>query len=100
MKIRETLRNARFIGEMTAKGLERHVRAMLAPQHHEPTPLTSAAKSHDPIPSMTEPFEGYDLLTARQIIAQCRHWTAVARDDARRYEEATRGRRSVIQALT
>jgi len=49
---------------------------------------------------MTEPFEGYDLLTARQIIAQCRDWTAVARDDARRYEEATRGRRSVIQALT
>lgn len=100
MKIRETLRNARFIGEMTAKGLERHVRALLSPQHHEPTPSTSAAKSHDPIPSMTEPFAGYDLLTARQIIAQCRDWTAVARDDARRYEEATRGRRSVIQALT
>ena len=104
MKIRETLRNARFIGEMTAKGLERHVRAMLSPQHHEPTPSTSsaaaAAKAHDLIPNMTEPFEGYDLLTARQIIAQCRDWTAVARDDARRYEEATRGRRSVIQALT
>ena len=98
MKIRETLRNARFIGEMTAKGLERHVRALLSPQRDESTP--SAAKSHDPIPSMTEPFEGYDLLTARQIIAQCRDWTAVARDDARRYEEATRGRRSVIQALT
>ncbi|MFM9138912.1 MAG: hypothetical protein ACKOQZ_12510 [Actinomycetota bacterium] len=99
MKIRETLRNARFIGEMTAKGLERHIRATLSPQDHEPTPSASATTSHDPAPSMTEPFEGYDLLTARQIIAQCRDWTNVARDDARRYEEATRGRRSVIQAL-
>lgn len=99
VKIRETLRNARFIGEMTAKGLERHVRGLLSSQHHEPTPSAAAGVSHDPAPSMTEPFEGYDLLTARQIIAQCRDWTAVARDDARRYEEATRGRRSVIQAL-
>lgn len=98
MKIRETLRNARFIGEMAAKGLERQLRVWLTPTEQEPA--ASTATSPSPTPSVDEPFEGYDLLTARQIIAQCRDWTSAVRDDARRYEESTRARRSVIQALS
>lgn len=98
MKIRETLRNARFIGEMTAKGLERQLRFWLAPKGHEPSAATSPTPTSSP--RIDEPFEGYDLLTARQIIAQCREWTTAVRDDARHYEESTRARRSVIQALS
>ena len=98
VKIHETLRNARFIGEMAAKGVERQIRSLLSPPVQSRNP-----EDRQPVTSETsfdEPFEGYDLLTARQIIAQCREWTKEARDDARRYEESTRARRSVIQALS
>lgn len=98
VKIHQTLRNARFIGEMAVKGVERQIRSLLTPpvQSHQPETKQPATTTS----SLDEPFEGYDLLTARQIIAQCREWTPAAREDARHYELSTRARRSVIQALS
>ncbi|MGA0185952.1 MAG: hypothetical protein ACO3LA_05525 [Ilumatobacteraceae bacterium] len=50
--------------------------------------------------TIAEPFEGYGLLTARQIIEQARSWSDERKIAARSYESATRNRRSVVQALS
>lgn len=97
VKIQQTLRNARFIGEMAFKGVEREIRKRLTP--------TSPVKGYaEEIPqeetTIAEPFEGYGLLTARQIIEQARSWSDERKIAARSYESATRNRRSVVQALS
>ena len=100
VKFQQTLRNARFIGEMAFKGLEREIRSRFVrpqgehhPEHVEPNAVESAAVE------VAEPFEGYGLLTASQIIEQSKEWSAEERFAAKAYEAATRGRRSVLQAL-
>ena len=96
VKIQQTLRNARFIGEMALKGVEREIRRRL-------TPAPPVQVDGEDVPqlrtSVAEPFEGYSLLTARQIIEQARSWSDERKIAARTYESATRNRRSVIQAL-
>ena len=96
VKIQQTLRNARFIGEMALKGVEREIRRRL-------TPAPPVQVDGEDVPqlrnSVAEPFEGYGLLTARQIIEQARSWSDERKIAARTYESATRNRRSVIQAL-
>ena len=59
-KFQQTLRNARFIGEMAFKGLEREIRSRFVRpqgehhrQHMEPNAVESAAVE------VAEPFEGY-----------------------------------------
>lgn len=97
MKIQQTLRNARFIGEMAFKGVEREIRKRLIPP---PVAPLVEDKLATPFVDSEEPLTGYGLLTARQIIEQSRSWSDEQRLAARSYEEATRQRRSVIQALS
>ena len=101
VKFQQTLRNARFIGEMALKGLEREIRSrFVRPQeeHHDKHVSPSAKESS--ATEIAEPFEGYGLLTASQIIEQSKEWSAEEKFTARAYEAATRGRRSVLQALS
>jgi hypothetical protein len=97
--LRQTLRNARVIGEMTVKGIERVVRNQLAPRGSTTGEPTTAQKSRVTPPEYPEPFEGYALMTARQIIAQAPSWSSEQRAEARRYEESSRNRKSVLEAL-
>ena len=97
VKIQQTLRNARFIGEMAFKGVEREIRRRLTPA----PPVKSVSEEIlQEDTTITEPFEGYGLLTARQIIEQARSWTEERKIAARTYESTTRNRRSVVQALS
>ena len=97
VKIQQTLRNARFIGEMAFKGVEREIRKLITPAPPVKSDVEEIPKVDTKI---AEPFEGYGLLTARQIIEQARSWTEERKIAARTYESATRNRRSVIQALS
>lgn len=98
--MRQTLRNARFIGEMAFKGLEREIRARIsrpsAPKMVESPVVPDVAETTE----VVRPFEGYELLTAGQIIAQSKAWSFEQKAAAHAYEAATRNRRSVLQALS
>lgn len=82
---------------MAFKGVEREIRKRLAPPPVAPFVENEQAT---PVVDVEEPFAGYGLLTARQIIEQSRSWSDEQRRAARSYEETTRQRRSVIQALS
>jgi hypothetical protein len=98
VKIQQTLRNARFIGEMAFKGIEREIRSRLSPPRSEVA--SNPVVSHQDRESVSEPFDGYGLLTAAQIIEQSKTWTAERKASVTMYESATRNRRSVLQALS
>jgi hypothetical protein len=89
VKIQQTLRNARFIGEMAFKGIEREIRSRLSPPRSEVA--SNPVVSHQ---------DRYGLLTAAQIIEQSKTWTAERKASVTMYESATRNRRSVLQALS
>ena len=82
---------------MAFKGVEREIRKRLTPP--PVAPMVEAERA-TPVVDVEEPFAGYGLLTARQIIEQSRSWSDEQRHAARSFEEATRQRRSVIQALS
>ena len=82
---------------MAFKGVEREIRKRLTPP---PVAPLVEDKLATPVVDVEEPFAGYGLLTARQIIEQSRSWSDEQLLAARAYEEATRQRRSVIQALS
>jgi hypothetical protein len=101
VKFQQTLRNARFIGEMAFKGLEREIRSRLVKaQGEQRSDVVSPSTTESIAVEVSEPFEGYGLLTASQIIEQSKEWSAEERFAAKTYEAATRGRRSVLQALS
>lgn len=97
VQFRQTLRNARVVGEFAVKGFERMLRERLGGQSG--SAKTAEPSVYPPVAPMEEPIADYGLLTASQIIGRSKEWSSDVRIKAREYELANRNRKSVLEAL-
>ena len=99
-RVEQQVRTARWIGEM-AVGMGR---TRLSSRFHRtaPPPHTAASSTsdvEDRVPSLDEPFDGYDSVPASDLVAMLARLTRAELESVRRYETAGRGRRTVLARL-
>ena len=115
-RIKQDVRNARFIGEFTVKigaqklpgiiwGVVSRVRNSVYPESvprvrpEENESVTQAsAIPVTPVPRATEPCDGYDLLTGTQIVELLQSVSEVEARDIHDYECTHRNRAVIIAA--
>ncbi len=105
-RVSRELRQARAVGQFTVLSVTSQLKARLMPQPTPAAPPTnSASRSAAPSVAADEPptpsgVPGYENLSAAQIIPLLGGLSDAERTEVREYEAATRGRKTILAALT
>ncbi|MCB0957638.1 MAG: hypothetical protein KDB06_13015 [Ilumatobacter sp.] len=98
-ELENRVRVARWVGEMAVHYGRRQMQEAraqrVAPAPAQAEPATTAPAR--PVPD--EPFDGYHLLTAAELVPLLDRLPGAERDMVREYEQATRARRTVLAKL-
>jgi hypothetical protein len=92
-RIKQDVRNARFIGEFTMK-----IGAQKLPGIIWEVVSRVRNSVYPPVPRATEPCDGYDLLTGKQIVELLQSVSEVEARDIHDYECTHRNRAVIIAA--
>ena len=92
-KVSNRVQVARWVGEMTVHYGRRELRRRLQPS------ISSPSGESEPAEPVELPFDGYDSLTARQIVKLVDSLPMAELDLVREYEVANRARRTVLARL-
>jgi hypothetical protein len=94
-RVQREMRQAKAVGQLAVLSAS----AKLQPPH-----VTSAVTVDEPelvvVPPLPSAIPGYTDLSASQIVPLLRALTATERDEVRRFEKATRRRKTILSALT
>ena len=100
-KLAKELRQAKAIGQLTVLVGSQKIRALW--QSTEPLPsenVASASSTPEPTPEpMTAPWPDYDTLSGSEVVKALEGADESLRQQVAAYESATRGRRSILDAL-
>ena len=100
------LAQAKAIGQFTvltvAAKAKKWIEEELAPQPDAPVtaPTAPAESSKGPVPAVPSAIAGYQNLSAAQIVPLLAGLSEDERTQVRQYEEATRGRKTILAALS
>lgn len=103
-RIGRELKQAHAVGQLTvlaASSRLRHVLAPSTPSPSTPTPAepTQSAPKVDDVPRVPSGIPDYVNLSAAQIVPLLKGLTSEERLEVLEFEEATRGRRTILSAL-
>jgi len=102
-KLSKELRQAKAIGQLTLLVGSQKLRALwqsTEPLRSENVPSTSSTPEPEPAPEpVTAPWPDYDTLSGSEVVEFLEGADESLRQQVAAYESATRGRRSVLDAL-
>ena len=98
-ELENRVRVARWVGEMAVHYGRRQLEEARAQRTAPARQAAVAVPDAPPAPTPDEPFEGYHLLTAAELVPLLERLPGPERDMVREYEAATRARRTVLAKL-